>query len=625
MDLIKMKITTLILVFLLSSNAMIAKEIQEGAIEMIRSEFSFFNKISLLQSNRKDHNPHLMSSITTSSIYTTDLEFHSEYVYNNNTLKIIEKRIIEQKDDFYYLSDREFYVYDEQGQLNKVVYEDINGNDTVQVKKEIYEYYEDGNQKSVLVQKIIKGEWINTKSIEFVRTNNKEIETEFEWINGESLNKIRHDRFFQDDTIRTEINSKWIDGKWINDTKLTFTYESFIHYIEIEYFDEDVWDLRYRSIFYYDTRSILNAKYLMKKEIAGGEINWLNWMKLELEYGIGDELFRWKILQWNGKEYENVGSNRFEIEDYIGNKLIYSSESDNPIISALIFWEILKPGDVELIEPQNQSSKVSINPTFSWTTPMNGFRFDVLIAKNDFFNSGLIELKCVSWEDLKIPTLENKQKYYWKVRASNPNSSGPWSEVWSFRTIALAPQTAASLILPTNGAKEVKVKSTELIWNSVEGAEGYTLTVTVDGNVEHNFTDLTGTNKVIDLELYETEYSWTVQAWNEGGEGPVSETWEFTTEKFVSVEELISKYEVSASPNPTSDKAIISYSLPHSVQISIKIYDEFGNTIQTLKEQKQATGEHQYEFNTGNLSSGVYYYSIQFGSEQVNGKIVKVK
>jgi type IX secretion system substrate protein/fibronectin type III domain protein len=306
----------------------------------------------------------------------------------------------------------------------------------------------------------------------------------------------------------------------------------------------------------------------------------------------------------------------------------YNGQTTNEIELQLLCLDsktIDKPVSVTLESPINNAEKIELSPTLTWKPSQDADYYMIEFATDDQFEDVLVRLIMDEHTLLIDMELEEGTDYYWHVYAVNAGGFGDWSETWSFRTIALAPATAASLIQPANGATEVKVIKTELIWNSVEGADGYTLTVTVDGNVEINFTDLTDTNKVIDLELYETEYTWTVQAWNEGGEGPVSETWAFITEKFVSVEELIQKYSVSVSPNPTSATATISYSLAQAAQVKLTIFDEFGNTIQSSNSQTKAIGEHQYEFNTEKLSSGVYYYSIRIGSEQVNGKIVKVK
>ena len=66
-------------------------------------------------------------------------------------------------------------------------------------------------------------------------------------------------------------------------------------------------------------------------------------------------------------------------------------------------------------------------------------------------------------------------------------------------------------------------------------------------------------------------------------------------------------------PNPSNPTTIITYSVPQSSQILIKVYDLIGNEIATLVNGEKPTGEYEVEFNGSGLPSGIYYYQLKAG------------
>ena len=67
-------------------------------------------------------------------------------------------------------------------------------------------------------------------------------------------------------------------------------------------------------------------------------------------------------------------------------------------------------------------------------------------------------------------------------------------------------------------------------------------------------------------------------------------------------------------PNPFNSSTLIKYSIPKQEQVTLKIYDLLGSFITTLVNEKKNVGEHQIEFQTDKLSSGVYFYQLIAGS-----------
>jgi len=68
-------------------------------------------------------------------------------------------------------------------------------------------------------------------------------------------------------------------------------------------------------------------------------------------------------------------------------------------------------------------------------------------------------------------------------------------------------------------------------------------------------------------------------------------------------------------PNPFNSATEISYSLPVSAMISLKVYDSQGREVRTLVHQMQAAGAHSVYFDAGGLPSGIYFCRMKAGND----------
>ncbi len=83
-------------------------------------------------------------------------------------------------------------------------------------------------------------------------------------------------------------------------------------------------------------------------------------------------------------------------------------------------------------------------------------------------------------------------------------------------------------------------------------------------------------------------------------------------------------------PNPFNPSTLISYQLPSSGNVKLKIYDTLGKEIKTLVNSFQNEGEHSVIWNgddeSGNqVSSGVYFYSLKSGELNLQKKMILVR
>ena len=78
-------------------------------------------------------------------------------------------------------------------------------------------------------------------------------------------------------------------------------------------------------------------------------------------------------------------------------------------------------------------------------------------------------------------------------------------------------------------------------------------------------------------------------------------------------------------PNPFNPTTIIRYSVPEVSFTSLKIYDALGNEVSVLVNEIKSAGTYDTEFNASNLSSGIYFYTLQAGSFSQTKKMLLTK
>ena len=76
------------------------------------------------------------------------------------------------------------------------------------------------------------------------------------------------------------------------------------------------------------------------------------------------------------------------------------------------------------------------------------------------------------------------------------------------------------------------------------------------------------------------------------------------------------------NPNPAKNYTIISYNLPDNANVQLYIHNVNGQLIKTLLEEKQTAGKHQIKWNTDNLLSGIYFYTLKTENNIVTKKCI---
>lgn len=86
--------------------------------------------------------------------------------------------------------------------------------------------------------------------------------------------------------------------------------------------------------------------------------------------------------------------------------------------------------------------------------------------------------------------------------------------------------------------------------------------------------------------------------------------------------DLTKQMHLTAIPNPASNITNISYTLPTSGNASIIVRNVMGQVVFQQELGNLAEGNHIFEFNTENLTNGVYSYAIVMNGGQASSKLV---
>jgi len=102
---------------------------------------------------------------------------------------------------------------------------------------------------------------------------------------------------------------------------------------------------------------------------------------------------------------------------------------------------------------------------------------------------------------------------------------------------------------------------------------------------------------------------------------------EFTLLTNVKQRETLSKsfYLNQNYPNPFNSTTAISYQLPASVKVELKVFDTLGNLVKILVNEQQNAGEYTINFDGARLASGVYFYRLKTGDSIQTRKMILAK
>ncbi|WP_164682717.1 T9SS type A sorting domain-containing protein [Cyclonatronum proteinivorum] len=78
-------------------------------------------------------------------------------------------------------------------------------------------------------------------------------------------------------------------------------------------------------------------------------------------------------------------------------------------------------------------------------------------------------------------------------------------------------------------------------------------------------------------------------------------------------------------PNPFNPQTVIRFALPETADVRLTVYDSLGRRVALLADGTKSAGVHAVIFNSGNLSSGLYFYEMRTQEASIVRKMTLLK
>ncbi len=219
------------------------------------------------------------------------------------------------------------------------------------------------------------------------------------------------------------------------------------------------------------------------------------------------------------------------------------------------------------------------------------------------------------------PPIDSTGKYYIDTSGTYGPATLSWSYVAHPPTSFFAKNISGEDRLP-NGNTLI-----------CEGTAGRFFEVDVSGNIVWEYInpvtrfriltqgDQPSFNLVFKIYRYSAQYS-GLAGKDLSGQGPI--------EKYpTGIKDKSSKpYRFALEqnyPNPFNPSTVISWQLPVTSHVVLKVYDVLGREVSTLVNNVENAGNHKAKFDAGNLASGIYFYSLTAGNFYQTKKLILLK
>jgi len=78
-------------------------------------------------------------------------------------------------------------------------------------------------------------------------------------------------------------------------------------------------------------------------------------------------------------------------------------------------------------------------------------------------------------------------------------------------------------------------------------------------------------------------------------------------------------------PNPFNPVTVIPFQVSRTAEVRLTVYNEIGQKVETLVNTRLSAGYYTKEFNSKNVSSGLYLYKLTVGNQTFIKKMLILK
>ena len=317
-------------------------------------------------------------------------------------------------------------------------------------------------------------------------------------------------------------------------------------------------------------------------------------------------------------------------------KLISNGGNSSRVWAFHVNTENSLPGSFELISPEEEFVSDTLRPAFSWTNAIDKDPGDEHLLYKVFIGLDEESMACYyqgyeTMAQLSVDLVENGN-YIWYVQAidqTQATTRSRTSRTLGINTINEAPPAPVQLAPNHNSYQTTRYPHLE--WTAVTDPDPgdevhyevyywctsndkvYIINTTETSHEDRRFNDL-------------SEYLWTVSAVDLAGEHSYSDTLTiyFDTElDVVDIPEQFALYD--NYPNPFNPVTCISYGLPVSKDVRIRIYDLSGKLVFEPVNGFQQAGTYSINIDASKVPSGVYIYEMTVGDFVKSKKMLLLK
>ena len=268
--------------------------------------------------------------------------------------------------------------------------------------------------------------------------------------------------------------------------------------------------------------------------------------------------------------------------------------------------KILAP---KLMLPENNRNFANNSPMkISWSSTGRYDKFRLQIAKDDKFENIVLDSNDIQTPIIRNFVSENNQDYFWRTKTFYRDLESDWSETRKFSF----GEPYITMVYPNGGEKLTKDSTYVFRWNTniSDSVSIYLMREdSVEAIVKENLKSHSNAfaftiPKTIKAD---TRYKLVVSSTKSDAMLAESDNY-FSIGDAVGVEESISIEDyLRIMPNPANLNSNIEFSVVDAGDVSISIYDNLGNEIQTILNKYLNNGRYEISLNTNNFNSGIYY------------------
>jgi FIMAH domain-containing protein/type IX secretion system substrate protein len=284
------------------------------------------------------------------------------------------------------------------------------------------------------------------------------------------------------------------------------------------------------------------------------------------------------------------------------------------LISAAILHAQV-PDSPVLSEPPNLDMVSASGVKLEWINASGALWYMVEVSTDqNFTGSSLVYASTyTNYYVISLGLLTPNTTYYWRSMACNLFGTSPWSAVWSFTTAANAVQELSVLqnnindliaygLISTNDAGWLNAKLVDATQRLAHGNDEAAVN---NVNAFQNRVNALMHNRHINNE--------TAQELNERGDYIIAVIRNPGNSPILQNEPI--DFSLSQNyPNPFNPSTLITYALPQTEFVVLKVFDITGQEAVTLVNESQSKGKYAVTWNAQNFSSGIYIYTLNAGN-----------